>query len=692
VRVATDIGGTFTDLVYLDDRSGDVGLTKVSTTPPEFERAVLSALAKAGISPENPAESFVHGTTVIINAVTERTGSKTALITTAGFRDVLEIGRSNRPALYNLRFEKPRPFVERYLRFEVAERIDHHGEVLVELDEEQVATAAQRAVEADCEAIAIAFLHAYANPAHEQRALEVVRQLYPDLFVTISSAISGEWREYERTNTAVFNAYVQAPASRYLGHLEEGLTAAGVGEHRYIMQSNGGTASFERAKEMPIALVESGPVAGVMGAAVIGQLIGRDNVLALDIGGTTAKTSLIREGAVNVSTEYKLEWTPETPGYPIKVPVVDIVEIGTGGGSIASIDVGGALTVGPRSAGAVPGPACYPNGSEEPTVTDANLISGRIDPENYLGGDLEVSLERSCRVMERLARRLSVDVDEAAAGIIRLANAKMVAALKLVSVRRGFDTREFDMVAFGGGGSMHAAALAAELRLGSVIVPPAPAHFSAWGMLMTDLRADYIKTLVSRSDEMDESRFEEIWADLERAAIDQLAKDGVDPGRISLARAIDMRYEGQEHTVHVPIGQAPANADDMSAIDSRFHDAHERLYTFTLDAPVEVVNFHVTVFGAVEKPHLQRIRENRDVEIAHKGRRTVNFDEYGVLESDVFARGSLGAGATASGPAIIEDPAATTVVLPGQRFTVDEFGNIIIALGAQNGAGGARER
>ena len=678
MRVATDIGGTFTDLVHLDEATGEVGLVKVRTTPPEFNRGVLEALDRVGASGDRAVTSFFHGTTVVVNAITERRGARTALITTRGFRDVLELGRSNRPALYDLRFVKPEPFVERSLRFEVTERLDHRGHVVEALAEEEVRAAAARAAAAGAEAVAIAFLHSYANADHERRAAEIVAECQPQLEVSASHEITAEWREYERTSTVVLNAYVKGTADRYIAGLDEGLDRAGAGPRRYVMQSSGGTASFARARRTPIALIESGPVAGVMGAAVIGRAIGRENVLALDIGGTTAKTSLVEGGELTISTNYHAEWTPEFPGYPIRVPVLDIVEIGTGGGSIAGIDRAGALTVGPRSAGAMPGPACYPEGSLEPTVTDANLISGRIDPANYLGGELEVSVERAREMMGKLAARLEVSVDEAAAGVLRLANAKMVAALKLVSVRRGRDPREFDMVAFGGGGSLHAAALAEELHVPSVIVPPAPAHFSAWGMLMTDLRADYVRTHIVAAGEVESADLMRIWEEVEQYAIAALADDGLGRERLTLARAVDMRYAGQEHSVRVqwPPGELSA-ADVAAAVDS-FHEAHERLYTFRIDKPVELVNFHMTVLGEVEKPKLPRLDPDDDVERALTGERMVDFGDGAPRATAIFQRARLGAGAAAAGPAIVEDPAATTVVLPGQTFAVDELGSIVI--------------
>lgn len=678
IRIATDVGGTFTDLVYLDDATMNVGLAKASTTPPDFDRGVMDTLAQSELTTAPDVWSFVHGTTVIINAITERKGSVTGLITTRGFRDILEIGRANRPDLFNLRFRKPPPFVERYLRFEVTERVDFRGEIVAPLNEDEVRAAVEVAQSQGVEAIAICFLHSYANPEHERKCAEIVKTAAPEMFVTMSHEITMEWREYERSSTAVLNAYVQAPAARYVDRLASGLAEVGIRDRLFIMQSNGGTMSFKRAARTPITMVESGPVAGVIGAAVIGELIGSANIITLDIGGTTAKTALIEDGSLKLTTEYKIEWRPDYPGYPIKVPVVDIVEIGAGGGSIAWFDEAGKLSVGPRSAGAVPGPACYPDGGDEPTVTDANLVAGRIDPEYFLGGRIPVSVERAREALLTIAEPLGVDVEEAALGIVRMANANMVNAIKLISVRRGYDPRDFDMVAFGGGGSMHAAALAAQMQIKRVIVPPAPAHFSAWGMLMTDLRGDWVRTRVLRSDEADIAGLNEIWQELEAGALEYFNDEGMDSSRVRFARSADLRYKGQEHTVEVPVSGHGLHAEDIRLIETSFHELHEQHYTFRLDASIEFVNFHLTAFGTVEKPELPRLPVDPATDHAKKGARIVDYDELGRHEASIFERVALGAGARVQGPAVIEDPAASTVVFPGQWMEVDEWGNLII--------------
>jgi len=679
MRVASDIGGTFTDLVFHDEETGAIGLAKASTTPDDLARGVLETLEKARVRSAE-ASFFVHGSTVVINALTERTGAVTGLITTQGFRDVIEIGRANRSDIYNLSFRKPDPFVPRYLRCEVPERINYKGEILRPLDEQAVREAVKQLRQEGVEAIAICFLHAYANPAHEQRAAEIAREEAPDLSVTASSDVTREWREYERTSTAVLNAYVQPRADQYLRSLESRLGELSMpASALHAMQSNGGIATFGQARATPIRMVESGPVGGVIGAAAIGELVGATNIISLDIGGTTAKSSLIEGRDVRTTSEYKIEWTSTSPGYPLMVPVVDIVEIGAGGGSIAWVDKAGALKVGPRSAGAVPGPACYGQGGIEPTVTDANLLAGRINPEYFLGGEIKVDVEAARRAVETIAKPFGLSVKDAALGIIRLANANMDNLLRVVSVRRGFDPRDFTLVAFGGGGSMHATALARGLHITRVVVPVAPAHFSAWGMLMTDLRTDLVRTRIVRSDRISPNDVLGIITELEQSAVDYFISEGTSPDRIITQRFADMRYLGQEHTVKVPLPSGSLSDEELRAIEQRFHGLHEQHYTFRLDgSAIEFVNFHLTAFGTVDKPGLRTIQSHHNVEDARKGRREVDFDEMGRHDAALFERSRLGAGAEILGPAVIEDPAASTVLFPGDRLSVDEYGNLII--------------
>ncbi|WP_017728853.1 hydantoinase/oxoprolinase family protein [Halalkalibacterium ligniniphilum] len=679
MRVATDIGGTFTDLVYVDQQ-GKIGVAKSHTTPPNFEKGVMDVIGVSGIDMDQ-LETFIHGTTVIINALTERKGVKTALITTKGFRDVLEIARGNRPDLFNVRYEKPVPFVPRYLRQEVEERLNYEGEVLQPLNKTDLEDIVDYFKQENVEAIAVSYLHSYSNPAHEIETVRYIKELWPEVAVTASHEVTREWREYERTSTTVLNAYVQPIASSYVDRLEQELNEAGNRSNNYIMQSNGGTTTFEQSKQLPINMVESGPVAGIYGAAILGKILGEENIIAFDIGGTTAKCSLIDRGEVKVTTEYNIERTDRTAGYPIKVPVVDIVEIGNGGGSIAWIDDGGSLRVGPQSAGALPGPIAYGKGGTEPTTTDANLVVGRLSPANF---DSNVDMNDVREVISRkIAEPFQTSIEEAALGIIRIANSNMLNALKLISVRKGYDPRDFTLVAFGGGGSMHAPALAKELGVQKVIVPVAASVFSAWGMLMTDLRHDYIQTFIRRVEGIDYNELNEKWEKQEKGAIDQFEQEGVKKENVLCSRFVDLRYVGQEHTVKVPVFNGEITEETMRQMIEKFHETHEKLYTFKLEeSPTEIVNLHLIAFGTVKKPELATLETSiLSPEEALKEVRTVLYEENGWIETNVYDRQQLGPNVSIEGPAIIEEQSASTVIYPGQFVIVDKYGNLIIETG-----------
>ncbi|MDM5225056.1 hydantoinase/oxoprolinase family protein [Cytobacillus sp. NJ13] len=681
MRVATDIGGTFTDLVYVNE-NGEIGVAKSHTTPPNFEKGVIDVIEKSGID-QTAIQTFIHGTTVIINALTERKGVKTGLITTNGFRDVLEIARGNRPDLFNVRYEKPVPFVERYLRQEVEERLNYRGEVLSPLNKEQLTTVINYFKEQKVEAIAVAYLHSYVNPVHEIETVELIKKIWPEAAVTASYEVTKEWREYERTSTTVLNSYVKPIAATYVNRLQNKLVENKTDSQNYIMQSNGGTTTFNSAKQTPINMVESGPVAGIYGAAVLGEILNEKNIIAFDIGGTTAKCSLINQGEVKVSTDYFIEKNERSAGYPIKVPVVDIVEIGNGGGSIAWIDGAGSLKVGPQSAGALPGPVAYGQGGTEPTTTDANLVTGRLSPKNF---DYEVDLDKvKAAIKEKVADHFEMTVEEAALGIIRIANSNMLNALKLISVRKGHNPREFSLVAFGGGGSMHAPALAKELGVKKVIVPVASSVFSAWGMLMTDLRHDYIQTYIRRINDLNPAELNKEWNSIEIQAQKQYQEEGVAQDKVLFTRFADIRYLGQEHTVKVTVPNGEWSKETLSEVVNRFGDLHEQHYTFKLEGtPAEIVNLHLTAFGKVLKPKLKKLNSiNSNIQEAYKETRPVYFEEEGWIETKVYHRSLFGKGMLISGPAIVEEQSASTVIYPGQSLTVDEYGNLIIETGVE---------
>jgi N-methylhydantoinase A len=686
LRAAADIGGTFTDLVFLDETNGTMGTTKSPTTPKDFSNGVVQTIKQAGF--DVPSTTFfVHGTTVVINAITERRGAKTGLITTGGFRDVLEITRANRPDLYNLSYKKPTPFVPRRHRLEVRERINHKGEVLIPLEEKDVRKALDFLLQEEIEAIAVCFLHSYANPEHERRCGEIIRREAPGIALTLSCDISREWREYERTNTAVLNSYVKQKTTMYLNNLETTLTKTGMGKIFHVMQSNGGTATFTQGKKAPINMVESGPVGGVIGAAAVAALIGERDAISFDVGGTTAKTSLISGGKPGITTKYIIEWSPAFAGYPILAPTVDIVEIGAGGGSIAWIDNAGGLNIGPQSAGAEPGPASYGSGGTKPTVTDANVLAGRINPDYFLGGKIPLYPDCAEKALRPVAEAFGISITDAAMGVIRLADANMVNALKLVSVRRGYDPRDFVMVAYGGGGAVHAGALARELRCKKVIVPTHPAVFSAWGMLAADLRQDILRTQIMRTDRVDPAVIESFYREMEEEAMLLMTEQHISKENVLFQRSADLRYAGQEHTVKTPAPAGGIDERNLQILRDEFHRLHEQSYAFRLDAPVEIVNYHLSCFGVTEKPKLDTIKSAEGEKIvppadtlegAKKGTRTVNFDELGYQETPVYERDRFpflsAAGGPVRGPMVIEEPSSTTVVFPDQEVFRDEYG------------------
>jgi N-methylhydantoinase A len=672
-RLATDIGGTFTDLVYYDEDTGDLSVAKSLTTPRDLTQGIADTIGLAGIDTAE-IDFFVHGGTTVINAITERKGVKTALVTTAGFRDVLEIARGNRPDLYNLRFRKEEAFVPRALRFEVRERLDAKGDVLQPLMLEDLDGIAQACRSAGVEAIAILFLHSYAAPEHELKAAARLRELLPDIPVTASCEITREWREYERANTAVLNAYVQPIVQRYFGRLESRLADIGCAGPYFAMQSNGGTASFDWAKEHPITLIESGPAAGVNGAALVSELVGEPNVIYLDIGGTTAKCSTIQDGAVDITTEYKLEWTRTSFGYPVRTPVVDIIEIGAGGGSIAWFDAAGALRVGPLSAGADPGPACYGRGGTLPTVTDAKLITGVVNPEYFAVGKFTLDRAKAEAAFRPIAERLGTSVEEAAVSILRVVDANMINALKLISIQRGHDPRDFSLVVGGGGGPMHACVLGRDLGVKEIIVPLYPGLFSAWGMLATEPRRDFVRTKLSLAASTSLSDIHALFAALEEQAAEYFARDaGAAGDTIATRLSCDLRYLGQEHSVTVPVDLSTATVDSILAT---FHDVHEKTYTFRLEGtPVEFVTYRLRAKARVPKPEIRPLgAAGRSIDAAFKGRRVVDFGDDGRHEAVVYERDLLPPGALLSGPMIVEEPTSTTMVLRGQAVRVDRHG------------------
>jgi N-methylhydantoinase A len=675
IRVATDIGGTFTDLVFVTPE-GEVNTAKSHTTPSQYEKGVMNVIKATGISPEEFA-SFVHGTTIVINAITERKGAKTALLTTEGFRDTIEIGRGNRPDFFNLEYRKPEPFVPRYLRREIPGRISYKGVEVRPLDLSGLPAILDDFRAEGVEAIAIGFINSYANPLHEEMALARVKELWPEVSVVASNQITREWREYERTNTAALSAYVQPIAHRYLDDLTGALSDAGMHCTPYIMQSNCGVDTVKSARQIPITMIESGPASGMWGAAALGNLIGELNVIALDIGGTTAKCGLITHGQVKLNTNYFVGLNRASAGYPVMVPVVDLVEIGNGGGSIAWVDEFSRLHVGPQSAGAVPGPVAYGIGGTEATTTDANLELGCINPDYFCGGTLVADMPAVDKALDALATTLNCSRREAARGIIRIANNNMVNAIKLISVNRGHDPRDFTLIAFGGGGGMHACALAGELGMKKVIIPKQSAVFSAWGMLLSDLRRDYLQTqIVELANGNAAAQIQEALKTLEAKALHEYEQEGIASTRVRFLRYARCRYQNQEHSVEIVLPDGDITAEQIGAISERFHADYEREYTYRLPAPVELVCFHLIAVAEVDKLKPEKLPiTGKTIEAALKVHRQVDFVEAGIHETAIYDGDALEPGMRFVGPAIIEESGATTVIPPEVPCSVDEYGN-----------------
>jgi len=683
MRVATDIGGTFTDLVFFDyDKKNkevtNVKVSKASTTPGEFEKGILNAIKKIDLDLKT-IEFFAHGTTVVINAITERKGSKTALITTKGFRDVLEIARGTRPDLYNFNFKKEEPFVERYLRQEVEERINYLGEIVSPLDMSKVDDLVQYFLSEGVESIAICLLHAYKNPVHEKALSHFIKQKYPDLEVITSHEVTREWREYERTSSTVLSAYVKPIATKYLNNLTSNLSKLGYNHSLYIMQSNGGITTVEDVKANPITLIESGPASGMLGAVVLGNTINKKNLIVLDIGGTTAKCTLIEEGTPKIVTTYNIEKTKTQAGFPILTPVIDIVEIGNGGGSIAWIDSGGKMRVGPKSAGANPGPSSYGKSSKFFTTTDANVVCNRIHKNYFLGGEMKPDFESLEKAAKPLCEDLNMSILEIARGVIRVANSNMVNALKSVSVNKGYDPRDFSLVVIGGGGPMHGAYLADELQMPEVIIPLNAGVFSAFGMLMSDLRRDYIRTDVLDLKTENFEVIQKVFHEMEEEALVAYQRDNYEKEVVSFEYHLDLRYNGQEHSVKLKLKTLENLKIDV--IENDFHQLHKKRYAFHLsDTIIEIVNYHLVAIVEVNKPIIAKVLpKGNALSVALITSENVDFDEMGIQMSNFYNRDLLEPNMTIDGPAIIVESSTSTVVPPNHQFRIDEYANIIIS-------------
>jgi N-methylhydantoinase A len=685
-RVGVDSGGTFTDICLFDEERGRIETWKVPSTPDDPSRGIAQGVEEgmrrvapeAGDAPGAPIVYFGHGTTVATNALIQHRGVKTGLVTTDGFRDLLEIGRQKRPDLYDIQADKPATLVPRDLRLEVPERLRHTGEVDTPLDEARMREAARVLKVAGVKAVAVSFLYGFIRPDHEKRALEILREEMPDAFLSAGHEIAPEFREFERLSTVVLNAYLGPVMQGYIRRLAPRLESLGMAATPHLTQSNGGVIGFATAADMPVRTILSGPATGVVGAQAIGRLAGFPDLITFDMGGTSTDVALLQGGRCRLAAEATVH------GYPIKAPMLDIHTVGAGGGSIAYID-NGLLKVGPRSAGADPGPACYGRGNEEPAVTDANVVLQTLNPEHLLGGRMPIRQELARRAVGRLADRLRLGIPETAQGILSVVTANMARAIRVISVQRGHDPRDYTLMAFGGAGPLHAARLARELDIGRVLVPANPGILCAMGLLLTDLRADFAATRLLPATAASTPDVAEGFATLAERADRWFAHEGIAAADRRLARTVDMRYQGQNYELGVAVPDGPVDEATLAALTSGFAEAHRQRYGFAADGdPVQIVTLRVEATGTVRKADLRAYPEaGTDASGAIARRRSVWLAEArDFVDCPIYARDALRPGNRFTGPAIVEQMDTTTLVLPGMTARVDAYLNLVLEMAA----------
>jgi N-methylhydantoinase A len=691
-RLGVDIGGTFTDAALVDESTGTVQIVKVPSTPVEpavgFMAAVERALGYCG-GDGSVIRLLVHATTVATNALIEGKTARLGMITTKGFRDLLEIGRQIRSRLYDVHLTKPRPLVSRRWSFEVRERLDAEGHVLEPLDVEEVRQVARQLKTAGVEAVVCCLLHSYINPTHERQVAAILCEECPDVLLSVSADVCPEFREYLRASTTAVNAAVLPLVSRYLEALETRLHGRGIRAPFYVMQSSGGVMSVPAAKQKPVYMVESGPAAGVIAAGAFAELHGYRQVISFDMGGTTAKVGLIQDGQPRLCTEFEVGGQAITPlgegrgsGYPVRTPVIDLVEVGAGGGSEAWLDAGGALRVGPRSAGAMPGPVCYGQGGTIPTITDANLLLGRLNPAFFLGGEIALDLDASREaILEQCAQPLGLEPVEAANGIVDIANAHMMGAMRLISIQRGYDPRDFLLVAFGGAGPLHANALARELDIPTILIPPSPGIASALGMLMTDIKHEFVATRRHLLSQLAPTALDALFADFVAQGEALLAREGVAAPQRHMLRSVELRYQGQSHELSIAVPSGALTPQHLDTLQEQFHAAHAQAYGYAApEDPIELVNVRLTAIGTSPKLRLHALPHgNGDTTEAVKGQRQVWFSEASrFFLCPILDRARLRWDDVIPGPAVIEELDATTVIHPDYQARVDQHGNLLL--------------
>jgi N-methylhydantoinase A len=684
-RLAIDIGGTFTDAVVVDDESGQILLTKVPSTPSDYSKGLMQSIERARVDFRS-IHFFAHGTTVCLNALIQGLLEPTALITTKGFKDIIDIGRGNRVQIYDPFYKSPLPLVPRRRRLEIDERTLANGSVLKSVSNSELEDVVKEVLTLGVKSIAIFLLHSYVNNQNELLVKETLEKKDSELFVTASSEISHEYHDYARACTTILNSGLMPIMRSYLTSIEKEIANRGFTQQLHIMQSNGGMATSKIAKRQPAYTINSGLVGGILAVKALSNILSIQNLIGSDMGGTSFDVELVTNGDYQMQQQTIVK-TPFSghDGYPVLFPTVDVHAIGAGGGSIAWIDEGGALHVGPRSAAADPGPACYGRGGMEPTVTDANLVLGRLNVSNFLGGTMKVYPERSEAVMKKVTEHFDMDVYNAASGILKIIISNMAGAIETMTIKRGIDPREYSMVSFGGAGPLHAVAIARELKIPEVIVSTMPGNFSAWGMLMADIKHDYVQTLIKRLDLIEEKEVDKIFAETEATALGTLSEESLSDQKIQLIRALDIRYLGQGHGLTIPLSSSVKFSDSEKArVEKSFDQMYLRLYLHNAPSEAkEIVALRVTALGIGSKPKLPRIREG-DIDPPHnaiKGVREV-YMENGFEKCRIIDRNRLHYRNRIEGPVVIEENTSTTLVWAGQQATIDEYGHIRVKVAA----------
>jgi N-methylhydantoinase A len=682
LRIGIDIGGAFTDLIAYDEESGNLVWTKVETTPKDLSQGVLNSINASGVKLSN-VSMIIHGQTLVINSIVTKEGAKVGLMTTWGHRDILELQRANRRDIYNFRYKKPVPFVPRRLSLEIGERIGGDGSIIVPLNSEDVKSAIEKFLQEGVESICVSFLNSYINPVHEIEATKIIKEVLnskgKQLYITLSHEITREWGEYERTSTAVLNAFVKPKWVSYLSKLEKEIKEKGFRGSFLLMLSNGGMSLVSFIKEFPIYTVESGPVAGIIGGIAIAEFLNEKNIIVLDGGSTTTKAALIEGLMPIISNEYYIGRDRFNPGYPVKIPIIEIAEVGNGGTSIAWIDEIGRLKVGPKAMGADPGPACYGKGGDKPTVTDAYVVNRLINPNYLLGGEMKIYRDLAIKVIKNIAEYYNVSIEEAAEGIIKIANENAANVIRLISVQKGYDPRDFSLIAHGGAGPMFAPFIAEELEIRKIIVPAIPPGvFSAWGMLLADVKHDVIITNVMEVKNDVIENMNKTFEEVDKKLLAIFEEENFKAKDVIIYHYADMRYKGQEHTVKVPLKTGEIKQEDIPLIIEKFHEYHERAYAFRLPtSPVQIVNFHGIGVAKVKRPSLKEKIIDTKIDEAVKETRDVYINgDYKTLL--VYDKEKIPTNVKLIGPAVIEDPTSTILVLANQEFFKDKYGNIII--------------